>query len=89
MKSFGAHDVFEVVQKGYKDLGENPTDVQRSTFQDLRKEYCKMLCYIHQKVDSQHCEKISKVTKSKEAWDILERYHDCHDPIYGHDLRTD
>ncbi|MCH81937.1 retrovirus-related pol polyprotein from transposon TNT 1-94, partial [Trifolium medium] len=29
-----------------------------------------------QNVDSQHFEKIAKATKSKEAWDILENYHD-------------
>jgi hypothetical protein len=29
MKSLlGAHDVFEVVRKGYEDLGANPTNVK-------------------------------------------------------------
>jgi hypothetical protein len=34
------------------------------------------LLYIQHKVDSHHFEKISKPTKSKEACDILEKYHD-------------
>jgi len=33
MKSlFGAKDVLELVENGYEDLGENPTNVERDAF---------------------------------------------------------
>jgi hypothetical protein len=47
-----------------------------------------VLCYIDQNVDSQQCEKISKVTKSKEAWDILEKYHDGGEKVKSSKLQS-
>ncbi|KAK2421505.1 hypothetical protein QL285_032127 [Trifolium repens] len=77
MKSlFGAQDCYEVVMNGYEELGENPTDAQRNVFKEIKKKDYKALFYIQQNVDSQHFEKIAKATKSKEAWDILQAYHD-------------
>ncbi|KAK2355926.1 putative mitochondrial protein [Trifolium repens] len=77
MKSlFGAQDCYEVVMNGYEELGENPTDAQRNAFKEIKKKDYKALFYIQQNVDSQHFEKIAKATKSKEAWDILQAYHD-------------
>ncbi|PNX78407.1 F-box protein [Trifolium pratense] len=73
---FGAQEVSEIVQNGYEDLGANPTDAQRATYKEAKKKYCRALFYIQQNVDSQHFEKIAKAKKSKEAWDILETYHD-------------
>ncbi|PNX74518.1 copia-type reverse transcriptase-like protein, partial [Trifolium pratense] len=65
MKSrFGAQEVSEIMQKSYDELGDNPTEAQRTTYRD-----------------SQHFEKIAKATKSKEAWDILERYHTGGDKV--------
>jgi len=34
------------------------------------------LFYIQQNVDSNHFEKISKITRSKKAWDILAKYYE-------------
>ncbi|KHN42350.1 Retrovirus-related Pol polyprotein from transposon TNT 1-94, partial [Glycine soja] len=77
MKSlFGAQEVSDLVQNGYEDLGANPTEAQRLMFKEAKKKDCKALFYIQQNVDSYHFEKIAKATRSKEAWDILEKYHD-------------
>jgi hypothetical protein len=77
MKSlFGAQEVSDLVQNGYDDLGANPIDAQRMTFKESKKKDCKALFYVQQNVDSYHFEKIAKATISKEAWDILEKYHD-------------
>ncbi|GAU43485.1 hypothetical protein TSUD_91950 [Trifolium subterraneum] len=77
MKSlFGAQECFEVVMDGYDELVANPTDAQRNAFKENRKKDCKALFYIQQNCDTQHFEKIAKCRKSKEAWDILESYHE-------------
>jgi poly(A) polymerase Pap1 len=77
MKSlFGAQDVLELVENEYEDLAANATNVQRAAFKEHKKKDCKALFYIQQNVDSNHFEKISKITRSKEAWDILEKYHE-------------
>ena len=72
---FGAQDVSDLVQNGYEDLAANATEVQRAAFKENKKKDYKALFYIQQNVDNQHFEKISKATRSKEAWDILENYH--------------
>jgi len=64
---FGAQDVLELVENGYEDLAANAIDVQRATFKEQKKKDCKALFYIQQNVDSNHFEKISKITRSKEA----------------------
>ncbi|XP_045802647.1 uncharacterized protein LOC123896281 [Trifolium pratense] len=77
MKSlFGAQECLEVVVNEYDELGANPTNDQRNTYKENKKKDSKALFYIQQNCDAQHFEKISKSTKSKKAWDILEGYHD-------------
>ncbi|GAU33832.1 hypothetical protein TSUD_393400 [Trifolium subterraneum] len=49
--------------------------VMKTLFESKKKD-CKALFYIQQNVDAHHFEKISKATTSKEAWDVLESYHD-------------
>jgi len=39
------------------------------------------LFHIHQNVDSNHYEKISKITRSKEAWDIFAKYYEGSDSV--------
>ncbi|XP_004507201.1 uncharacterized protein [Cicer arietinum] len=76
MKSLlGDQEVFEIVQEGYEQLGANPTERQQTTFKDCKKRDCKALFYIQQSVDSNNFEMISKVSTSKEAWDILVKYY--------------
>ena len=72
---FGAQDMSDLVQNGYEDLAANATEVQKAAFKENKKKDCKALFYIQQNVDNQHFEKISKATRSKEACDILENYH--------------
>jgi len=68
MKSlFGVQDVLELVENGYEDLAANATDVHRAAFKKQKKKDGKALFYIQQNVDSNHFEKISKITRSKEA----------------------
>ena len=82
MKSlFGAQDVLELVGNGFEDLGANATDVHTSTFKEQKKKDCKALFHIHQNVDSNHYEKISKITRSKEAWDIFAKYYEGSDSV--------
>ncbi|GAU42828.1 hypothetical protein TSUD_185870 [Trifolium subterraneum] len=54
--------------------------VMKSLFEEciqrIQEERLQALFYIQQNVDAHHFEKISKATTSKEAWDILESYHD-------------
>ena len=72
---FCAQDVSDLVQNGFEEPPANATDVQRAAFKENKKKDCKALFYIQQNVDNQHFEKIAKATRSKEAWDILENYH--------------
>jgi hypothetical protein len=78
---FGAQDVFEVVKNGYEELAANPNDAQRNAFKEAKKNDCKALLYIQQYVDAQNFERISKASKSKEAWDILAKYYDGGDKV--------
>ncbi|XP_073223555.1 uncharacterized protein [Cicer arietinum] len=70
----GTQEVFEIVQDGYEQLGANPTERQQTTFKDCKKRNCKALFYIWHSVDSNNYERISKVSTSKEAWNILVKY---------------
>jgi len=72
---FGAQDMSDLVQNEFEEPPANATDVQRAAFREDKKKDCKALFYIQQNVDNQHFEKIAKATRSKEAWDILENYH--------------
>ena len=68
-------DVSDLVQNGYEEPHANATYVQRTAYKENEKKDYKALFYIQQIVDNQHFDKISKATRSKEAWDILENYH--------------
>jgi len=78
---FGVQDVLELVEDGYEDLAANATEVQRAAFREQKKKDCKALFYIQQNVDSNLFEKISKITRSKEAWDILAKYYEGSDNV--------
>ncbi|XP_024636154.1 uncharacterized protein [Medicago truncatula] len=56
-------------------------DVQRAAYKENKKKDCTTLFYIQQNVDNQHFENISKATRSKEAWDILENYHNGREKV--------
>ena len=73
---FGAQDLLEIVQNGVGDLAVNATEIQRNAHKDLKNKDSKALFLIQQSLDKGNFERISKSTKSKEAWDVLERYHE-------------
>lgn len=43
---------------------------------ESNKNECKILFYIQQNLDARHFGKFSNVTRSKDACDTLENYHD-------------
>jgi len=61
--------VLEIVHNAYENLTANPIKVQRTVFKDAKKKDYKALFFIQLNVDTNHFEKISKVTRSKEVWD--------------------
>lgn len=67
--------MLEMVQNGAEELEAEPTDAQRVIFKYSKKKDYKTLFNIQQNVDAHLFENISKVSKSKEVWDILEKYH--------------
>jgi len=70
----GAHDVWEVVEKGYKESQDEDslTKAQRDTLKDSRKRDKKALFLIYQALDEDEFEKISNATSTKEAWEKLQ-----------------
>jgi len=66
---FGAQDLLEIVQNGYEELGRNAAEALGAVHKELKKKDCKTLFFIQQGVNGGNFEKISKVTKSKEAWE--------------------
>jgi len=43
---------------------------------EQKKKYYNALFYIQQNIDSNYFENISKITRSKQAWDILAEYYE-------------
>ena len=70
----GAHDVWEVVEKGYKESQDEDslTQTQRDILKDSRKRDKKALFLIYQALDEDEFEKISNATSAKEAWEKLQ-----------------
>ncbi|KAL5827884.1 hypothetical protein ACOSQ3_019735 [Xanthoceras sorbifolium] len=60
----GAHDVWEVVEKGYTKLEDESTlsQTQKDSLKDLRKKDKKALYLIYQALDDDGFEKISSAT---------------------------
>jgi len=78
---FGAQDLLEIVQNGVDDLAANGTEVQRNAHKELKKKDCKDLFLIQQSLYEGNFERISKTVSSKEAWDILSKYHEGDDNV--------
>lgn len=70
----GAHDVWEIVEKGYKESQneDSLTQAQRDVLKDSRKRDKKALFLIYQALDEDEFEKISNATSAKEAWEKLQ-----------------
>jgi hypothetical protein len=73
MALLGAHDVWEVVEKGYTESQDEDslTKAQRDSLKDSRKRDKKALFLIYQALDEDEFEKISNATSAKEAWEKL------------------
>ncbi|XP_022635028.1 uncharacterized protein LOC111241414 [Vigna radiata var. radiata] len=69
----GAHDVWEVVEKGHTEPEnvESLSQAQKDSLRDSRKRDKKALCLIYQGLDEDTFEKISGVKSAKEAWEKL------------------
>nr|KYP66220.1 Retrovirus-related Pol polyprotein from transposon TNT 1-94 [Cajanus cajan] len=69
----GAHDVWEVVEKGHTEPEnvESLSQAQKDSLRDSRKRDKKALCLIYQGLDEDTFEKISGVKTAKEAWEKL------------------
>lgn len=78
MKSiFGVQEVIGMVSNDYEDIVTNPINAQRIIVKYLeKKKYYNILFYIQQNLDSHHFEKIIKVTRWNEVWNIQKKYHD-------------
>ena len=70
----GAHDVWDVVEKGFNEP-ENEAALsqdQNTALKDSRKRDKKALYLIYQALDDDGFEKISSATSAKEAWEKLQ-----------------
>ncbi|XP_017431761.1 uncharacterized protein LOC108339125 [Vigna angularis] len=69
----GAHDVWEVVEKGHiePENVESLSQAQKDSLRDSRKRDKKALCLIYQGLDEDTFEKISRIKSAKEAWEKL------------------
>ena len=70
----GAHDVQEIVEKGYDELGDETalSSTQNDSLKDSRKRDKKALYLICQVLDDDGFEKISSASTAKQAWDKLQ-----------------
>ncbi|KAL8095102.1 uncharacterized protein LOC141691801 [Apium graveolens] len=73
MALIGAHDVWEIVEKGYNESANEVglSQVQKDSLKDSRKRDKKALCLIYQGIDEDTFEKISSAESSKKAWEKL------------------
>ncbi|CAN6721513.1 unnamed protein product [Malus baccata var. baccata] len=70
----GAHDVWEVVEKGYIEPEDEATlsQPQKESLKDSRKRDKKALYLIYQALDDNGFEKVSSATSAKQAWEKLQ-----------------
>ncbi|CAN6715858.1 unnamed protein product [Malus baccata var. baccata] len=70
----GAHDVWEVVEKGYTELEDEATlsQPQKESLKDSRNRDKKALYLIYQALDDNGFEKVSSATSAKQAWEKLQ-----------------
>jgi len=70
----GAHDVWDIVEKGYNEPQDDSTlsQTQKDGLKDSRKRDKKALYLIYQALDDDGFEKISSPITAKEAWEKLQ-----------------
>ena len=86
----GAHDVWEMVEKGYKEPQDETSlsQAQKETLKDSRKRDKKAFFLIYQALGDDEFEKISYETSAKEAWDKLQTSHKGEDKVKKVCLQT-
>ncbi|CAJ2633694.1 unnamed protein product [Trifolium pratense] len=86
----GAHDVWEIVEKGLV-IPENEgtlSQTQKDGLRDSRKRDKKALCLIYQGLDEDTFEKVSGATTAKEAWEKLRTSYKGADQVKKVRLQT-
>ncbi|GAU43570.1 hypothetical protein TSUD_368940 [Trifolium subterraneum] len=86
----GAHDVWEIVEKGLV-IPENETTLsqtQKDSLRDSRKRDKKALCLIYQGLDEDTFEKASGAKTAKEAWEKLQTSYKGADQVKKVRLQT-
>ncbi|GAU51853.1 hypothetical protein TSUD_416370 [Trifolium subterraneum] len=86
----GAHDVWEIVEKGLV-IPENETTLsqtQKDSLRDSRKRDKKALCLIYQGLDEDTFEKVSGAKTAKEAWEKLQTSYKGADQVKKVGLQT-
>ncbi|KAL5781316.1 hypothetical protein ACOSP7_006345 [Xanthoceras sorbifolium] len=70
----GAHDVWEVIEKGYTKPEDESTlsKTQKDSLKDSRKRDKKALYLIYQALDDDGFENISSASSAKQAWEKLQ-----------------
>ncbi|XP_013614679.1 PREDICTED: uncharacterized mitochondrial protein AtMg00810-like [Brassica oleracea var. oleracea] len=74
MAILGAHDVWEIVEKGFVEPENDGglSQKQKDGLRDSRKRDKKALCLIYQGLDEDIFEKVARAKTSKEAWEKLQ-----------------
>ncbi|GAU10148.1 hypothetical protein TSUD_420080, partial [Trifolium subterraneum] len=86
----GAHDVWEIVDKGLV-ISENEgtlSQTQKDSLRDSRKRDKKALCLIYQGLDDDTFEKVSGAKTAKEAWEKLQTSYKGADQVKKVCLQT-
>lgn len=84
----GYQEVIDIVENGYPELPEAPTDAQRTAHKENKKKDCKALFLLHQCVDVAHFDKIARAANSTEAWKILEKNNEGAEQLKKVKLQT-
>ncbi|XP_019455037.1 PREDICTED: uncharacterized protein LOC109356156 [Lupinus angustifolius] len=84
----GYQEATKIIEEGFLDLPENPTEVQMQSYKENKKKDCKVMFILHQCVDEVYFEKIAGAATSKEAWRILERFSEGAEQLKKVKLQT-
>lgn len=72
---FNVQDLSEYVVERFQPLVENVTCAHKVAYKESKKKDQNVLFYIHQCVEAKVFDKIIHAATSKEAWNMLKRYH--------------
>ena len=86
----GAHDVWEIVEKGFvvPENEGNLSQTQKDSLRDFQKRDKKALYLIYQGLDEDIFEKVAEAMSSKEAWEKLRTSYKAVDQVKKVRLQT-